>query len=75
MIAFDRRAFENFLAQYQSIREHQDTDALDADMAKLIHRFCAITWRKKRLNLAERNDFSEVERLFTLLQPAFYQTA
>ncbi|WP_180165911.1 YdiU family protein [Acinetobacter sp. YH12049] len=68
----DRRAFENFLAQYQSIREHQDTDALDADMAKANPQYILRNhMAQKAIELAERNDFSEVERLFTLLSQPF----
>ena len=68
----DRRAFENFLVQYQSIREHQDTDALDADMAKANPQYILRNhMAQKAIELAERNDFSEVERLFTLLSQPY----
>ncbi|WP_374664628.1 YdiU family protein [Acinetobacter sp.] len=68
----DRRAFENFLAQYQSIREHQDTDALDTDMAKANPQYILRNhMAQKAIELAERNDFSEVQRLFTLLSQPY----
>lgn len=68
----DRHAFEGFLAQYESIREHQDTDALDAEMAKANpHYILRNHMAQKAIELAERNDFSEIERLFTLLSQPF----
>lgn len=68
----DRRAFEGFLAQYESIRAHQDTDALDAEMAKANpHYILRNHMAQKAIELAERNDFSEIERLFTLLSQPF----
>ncbi|MDC4276385.1 protein adenylyltransferase SelO family protein, partial [Acinetobacter baumannii] len=68
----DRRAFEGFLAQYESIREHQDTDALDAEMAQANPQYILRNhMAQKAIELAERNDFSEVERLFTLLSQPF----
>ncbi|WP_010112612.1 YdiU family protein [Acinetobacter sp. P8-3-8] len=68
----DRRQFEVFLTQYQSIRENQDIDALDAEMAKanpvyILRNHMA----QKAIELAERDDFSEVERLFKLLSQPF----
>jgi len=68
----DRRAFEGFLAQYESIRAHQDIDALDAEMAKANpHYILRNHMAQKAIELAERNDFSEIERLFTLLSQPF----
>lgn len=68
----DRHQFEVFLTQYQSIRENQDIDALDAEMAKanpvyILRNHMA----QKAIELAERDDFSEVERLFKLLSQPF----
>ncbi|MEG2695733.1 MAG: selenoprotein O and cysteine-containing protein, partial [Acinetobacter sp.] len=64
--------FEVFLTQYQSIRENQDIDALDAEMVKanpvyILRNHMA----QKAIELAERDDFSEVERLFKLLSQPF----
>ena len=68
----DRHAFEGFLAQYESIRAHQDIDALDAEMAKANpHYILRNHMAQKAIELAERNDFSEIERLFTLLSQPF----
>ncbi|RKG53026.1 YdiU family protein [Acinetobacter cumulans] len=68
----DRRAFEAFLTQYESIREHQDTHALDAEMAQANPQYILRNhMAQKAIELAERNDFSEVDRLFTLLSQPF----
>jgi uncharacterized protein YdiU (UPF0061 family) len=68
----DRRQFELFLTQYESIREHQDLDALDANM-KLANPVYILRnhMAQKAIELAERNDFSEVDRLFKLLSQPF----
>ena len=68
----DRRQFESFLVQYQQIRANQDTAALDATMQQtnpvyILRNHMA----QKAIELAERNDFSEVERLFNLLSQPF----
>jgi len=68
----DRHQFEMFLTQYESIRENQDIDALDAEMFKanpvyILRNHMA----QKAIELAERNDFSEVDRLFKLLSQPF----
>ena len=68
----DRRQFESFLQQYQQIRANQDTAALDATMQQtnpvyILRNHMA----QKAIELAERNDFSEVERLFNLLSQPF----
>ncbi|MEG0482973.1 MAG: YdiU family protein [Acinetobacter sp.] len=68
----DRHQFEVFLTQYQSIRENQDIDTLDAEMVKanpvyILRNHMA----QKAIELAERDDFSEVERLFKLLSQPF----
>ena len=68
----DRRAFENFLAQYESIREHQDTGLLDAAMQQANPQYILRNhMAQKAIELAERNDFSEVERLFSLLSQPY----
>ncbi|NAR94946.1 protein adenylyltransferase SelO [Acinetobacter haemolyticus] len=68
----DRRQFESFLAQYEQIRANQDTTALNAAMQQanpvyILRNHMA----QKAIELAERNDFSEVERLFDLLSQPF----
>ena len=68
----DRRQFESFLAQYENIRENQDIDTLDAEMCKanpiyILRNHMA----QKAIELAERNDFSEIDRLFKLLSQPF----
>ena len=68
----DRRQFESFLVQYQQIRANQDTAALDATMQQtnpvyILRNHMA----QKAIELAERNDFSEVDRLFKLLSQPF----
>ncbi|WP_168390349.1 protein adenylyltransferase SelO [Acinetobacter indicus] len=73
----DRRQFEAFLTQYERIREHQDTDELDAAMTAVNpHYILRNHMAQKAIELAERDDFSEVERLFSLLShPYIRQTA
>lgn len=68
----DRRQFESFLVQYQQIRANQDTAELDATMQQanpvyILRNHMA----QKAIELAERNDFSEVDRLFKLLSQPF----
>ena len=68
----DRRQFESFLSQFESIRENQDIDALDAEMPKanpiyILRNHMA----QKAIELADHNDFSEVDRLFKLLSRPF----
>ena len=68
----DRRQFESFLAQYESIRANQDTDALDAEMVKANpHYILRNHMAQKAIELAERDDYSEVERLFKLLSQPY----
>ena len=68
----DHRQFESFLAQYENIRKHQDTDELDQIMrASNPHYILRNHMAQKAIELAERNDFSEVERLFKLLSHPF----
>ncbi len=64
----DIRQFDEFLSQYQSIREHQDTDELDANMQKANPIYILRNHMAQRaIEAAERDDFSEVDRLFKLL--------
>lgn len=68
----DRRQFEEFISQYKNIREHQDLDELDSKMQKanpvyILRNHMA----QKAIELAEKNNFSEVERLFHLLSQPF----
>lgn len=64
----DIRQFDEFLSQYQSIREHQDTDELDANMQKANPVYILRNHMAQRaIEAAERDDFSEVDRLFKLL--------
>ena len=68
----DRRQFEDFLTQYENIRANQDTNELDAEMVNANPRYILRNhMMQKAIELAERNDFSEVERLFTLLNTPF----
>ncbi|MGA9699084.1 protein adenylyltransferase SelO [Acinetobacter sp.] len=72
----DRRQFESFLTQYENIRAYQNTDELDAEMAKANPQYILRNhMAQKAIELAERDDFSEVDRLFKLLsQPYTKQT-
>ncbi|WP_373882596.1 YdiU family protein [Acinetobacter pittii] len=64
----DIRQFDEFLSQYQSIRERQDTDELDANMQKANPIYILRNHMAQRaIEAAERDDFSEVDRLFKLL--------
>ncbi|MDR0066821.1 selenoprotein O and cysteine-containing protein, partial [Acinetobacter sp. 11520] len=57
-----------FLSQYESIREHQDIDELDANMQKANPVYILRNHMAQRaIEAAERDDFSEVDRLFKLL--------
>lgn len=68
----DRIAFERFLHQYLSIRENQDTDDLDQAMLTANpHYVLRNHMAQKAIELAERDDFSEVDRLFKLLQTPY----
>ena len=70
----DRRQFEQFLQQYESIREHQDQATLDQAMQQANPRYILRNHMAQRaIELAERNDFSEVDRLFSLLSQPFTQ--
>lgn len=68
----DRRQFEAFQAQYESIREHQDIEELDAAMQLANpHYILRNHMAQKAIELAERDDFSEVDRLFKLLSQPY----
>ena len=68
----DRRAFESFLSQYETIREFQDTTELDTQMTKANpHYILRNHMAQKAIELAEADDFSEVDRLFKLLDQPF----
>lgn len=68
----DRRQFEAFLTQYESIREQQDIEELDAAMHLIIpHYILRNHMAQKAIELAERDDFSEVDRLFKLLSQPY----
>lgn len=72
----DRRQFEAFLTQYESIREQQDIEELHAAMHLINpHYILRNHMAQKAIELAERDDFSEVDRLFKLLsQPYLKQS-
>lgn len=64
----DIRQFDEFLSQYESIRKHQDIDELDANMQKANPVYILRNHMAQRaIEAAERDDFSEVDRLFKLL--------
>ena len=68
----DHRQFESFLMQYESIREGQNVEELDAVMQTANpHYILRNHMMQKAIELAEANDFSEVERLFDLLKQPF----
>jgi uncharacterized protein YdiU (UPF0061 family) len=68
----DIRQFDEFLNQYQSIREHQDTDELDANMQQANPVYILRNHMAQRaIEAAERDDFSEVDRLFKLLNQPY----
>lgn len=68
----DRNAFQIFLTQYQAIREHQDIATLDATMQSTNPRYILRNhMAQTAIEQAEKGDFSEVERLFTLLSQPF----
>ncbi|MCU4709577.1 protein adenylyltransferase SelO [Acinetobacter pittii] len=68
----DIRQFDEFLSQYQSIREYQDTAELDANMQKANPVYILRNHMAQRaIEAAERDDFSEVDRLFKLLDQPY----
>lgn len=72
----DIRQFDEFLSQYESIREHQDIDELDANMQKANPIYILRNHMAQRaIEAAERDDFSEVDRLFKLLNHPYTRQA
>lgn len=72
----DRRQFESFLTQYESIREKQNIAELDAEMKQANPVYTLRNhMAQKAIELAELNDFSEVNRLFKLLSQPFTKQA
>lgn len=73
----DIRQFDDFLTQYQAIREYQDTQALDLIMqAHNPHYILRNHMVQTAIEQAEHLDFTEVDRLFRLLSNPFQkQTA
>ncbi|OAL75824.1 selenoprotein O and cysteine-containing protein [Acinetobacter sp. SFB] len=70
----DRHQFDSFLAQYESIRAHQNTDELDAEMFNANPQYILRNhMAQKAIELAARDDFSEVDRLFKLLSHPYTQ--
>jgi serine/tyrosine/threonine adenylyltransferase len=68
----DRRQFESFLSHYHTIREHQEIDALNQRMTEVNPQYILRNhMAQKAIELAEGNDFSEVDRLFNLLSTPF----
>lgn len=66
--------FDQFLAEYHRIREHQDVQALDELMRCSNPRYILRNhMAQKAIELAEANDFSEVDRLFKLLSQPYTQ--
>lgn len=64
--------FDQFINQYTAIREHQDIQALDALMQQRNPRYILRNhMAQKAIELAEANDFSEVDRLFKLLSQPY----
>lgn len=68
----DRRQFEEFLTQYKNLRKDEDIQLLDQAMIEanpvyILRNHMA----QKAIDLAERGDFSEVDRLFKLLSQPF----
>jgi len=68
----DLRQFDAFLHQYQDIRNNQDTDELDRIMQGANpHYILRNHMAQKAIEQAERGDFSEVDRLFKLLNQPY----
>ncbi|MDQ1209825.1 uncharacterized protein YdiU (UPF0061 family) [Acinetobacter baylyi] len=68
----DTRQFDDFLNLYHQIREHQDITALDQTMCDVNPVYILRNhMAQQAIEQAERGDFSEVERLFTLLAKPF----
>ena len=72
----DRRQFESFLSLYEHIRQGQNTDELDVAMRTANPVYILRNHMvQKAIEQAERNDFSEVERLFQILIQPYTQQA
>lgn len=68
----NERAFNEFLTQYQQIREHQDVDALQVAMEQANpHYILRNHMAQTAIEHAEQLDFSEVNRLFELLKQPY----
>ncbi|MFO1367276.1 MAG: protein adenylyltransferase SelO family protein, partial [Acinetobacter sp.] len=68
----DLRQFDAFLHQYQEIRKTQDRDELDRVMQSANpHYILRNHMAQKAIEQAERGDFSEVDRLFKLLNQPY----
>ena len=68
--------FDDFLTHYHNIRQHQNTDELNQTMQQVNPQYILRNhMAQKAIEQAERGDFSEVDRLFKLLnQPYQKQT-
>ena len=68
--------FDDFLTHYHNIRQHQNTDELNQSMQQVNPQYILRNhMAQKAIEQAERGDFSEVDRLFKLLnQPYQKQT-
>lgn len=68
----DTRAFDDFLTMYQEIRKDADQDSLDIDMQQNNPIYILRNHMAQRaIELAEKDDLYEVERLFALLSNPF----
>ncbi|NNH39108.1 protein adenylyltransferase SelO [Acinetobacter terrae] len=68
----DTHQFDAFLTQYQAIRANQETAELDAEMLKANPQYILRNhMAQTAIELAERDDYSEVERLFKLLSQPY----
>ena len=68
----DTRQFDSFMTQYIHIREGQDTESLDAAMQQINpHYILRNHMAQHAIELAEQDDFTEVDRLFKLLSQPF----
>jgi len=66
------KAFDDFLSDYQQIRSHQDTAALDQRMQQVNPVYILRNHMlQTAIEMAEADDFSEVDRLFQLLSQPY----
>lgn len=64
--------FDQFITQYHAIRAHQDQQQLDENMQQHNPRYILRNHMAQRaIERAEANDFTEVDRLFRLLNKPF----